>query len=213
MRVALIDYGAGNLRSASRALAAAGVDPIIVSQPAGLAATDTIVVPGVGAFAPAMRRLAAAGLVDAIQSAAQRGVPLVGICLGMQLLFDRSEEGEPVPGLSLLPGIVRRLPESVKVPHMGWNTLEPRGASPLFAGLPLRPFAYFVHSYIVRPADPACVAAETEYGTRFASIVHSGRIWGLQFHPEKSSAVGARLLRNLLAQIAGERRVAPRGTI
>jgi glutamine amidotransferase len=202
MRVALVDYGAGNLRSASRALAEAGGEPVVVSEPTGLRGADAIVVPGVGAFAPAMRRLAAAGLVHGLREAARAGVPLIGICLGMQLLFDRSEEGEPVPGLSLLRGIVRRLPPVVKVPHMGWNVLDPRVPDPLFAGLPARPFVYFVHSYVVVPTDATSVVAETEYGCRFASVVRQGTIWGLQFHPEKSSRLGARLLRNLLARVA-----------
>ncbi len=201
MRIALVDYGAGNLRSASRALAEAGADPVTVTGPMGLRGADAIVLPGVGAFAPAMRRLAAAGLVAPLREAAHSGVPLIGICLGMQLLFDSSEEGEPTPGLSLLRGRVRRLPSVVKIPHMGWNVLEPRAPDPLFDGLPARPFVYFVHSYVVVPADTTSVVAETEYGCRFASIVRHRRIWGLQFHPEKSSRLGARLLRNLLVQV------------
>jgi glutamine amidotransferase len=206
MRIALIDYGAGNLRSASRALAQAGGDPVIVTGPSGLEGAEVIVLPGVGAFAPAMRRLDAAGLAGPIKVAVSSGVPLVGICLGMQLLFDGSEEGGPTPGLSLLPGMVRRLPASVKVPHMGWNTLEAPAGDPLFQGIPPRPHAYFVHSYVVAPADAGCVVAETEYGIRFASVVRRDRMWGLQFHPEKSGAVGARLLRNLLEQIGRDLR-------
>jgi glutamine amidotransferase len=202
MRVALIDYGAGNLRSAARALAEAGGDPVITAGADGLAGVDLIVVPGVGAFASAMHRLAAAGLLGPLVDAAGRGVPLVGICLGMQLLFERSEEGEPTPGLSLLRGTVRRLPRSVKVPHMGWNTLEPKEDDPLFDGLPARPYVYFVHSYVAVPDDPGVVVAQTEYGIPFASVVRQGRIWGLQFHPEKSSRAGGVILRNLLAQIA-----------
>lgn len=205
MRVALIDYGAGNLRSAARALAEAGGNPVVTSSADGLAGVDFIVVPGVGAFAPAMRRLTAAGLAGPLVDAAHRGVPLVGICLGMQVLFERSEEGEPTPGLSLLRGTVRRLPASVKVPHMGWNALEPRPGDPLFAGLAARPYVYFVHSYIATPDDPGIVVAQTEYGVRFASVVRQGRIWGLQFHPEKSSRTGAAILRNLLALIAAGR--------
>jgi glutamine amidotransferase len=205
MRVALIDYGAGNLRSAARALAAAGGDPVVAQSAEGLAGADLIVVPGVGAFAPAMRRLTAAGLTRPLVDAARRGVPLVGICLGMQVLFEGSEEGDPTPGLSLLRGIVRRLPPSVKVPHMGWNTLEPQAGDPLFAGLTARPYVYFVHSYVAVPDDAGMVLAQTEYGVRFASVVRQGRIWGLQFHPEKSGRTGEVMLRNLLAQIASGR--------
>jgi glutamine amidotransferase len=204
MRIALVDYGAGNLRSAARALARAGGDPVVVTQPDGLRGAGAIVVPGVGAFAPAMRRLAAAGLVGPLRIAAGAGVPLIGICLGMQLLFERSDEGDPEPGLGLLQGSVRRLPPGVKVPHMGWNTLERTSPAPLLEGLPLRPHAYFVHSYIVAPDDPSVVVAETEYGVRFPAVVQQGRIWGLQFHPEKSSRVGARILQNLLARVVAD---------
>lgn len=205
MRVALIDYGAGNLRSASRALAAAGCHPTLVTGPQGLLRADAVVVPGVGAFAPAMRRLADAGLVEPLREAARAGVPIVGICLGMQLLFEWSEEGAPVPGLSLLAGVVRRLPAGVKVPHMGWNTLVARGADPILVGLPPHPYVYFVHSYVAAPDDPGTVVAETEYGARFASVVRRARIWGLQFHPEKSSRTGAAILRNLLDEMAAAR--------
>ncbi len=205
MRIALIDYGAGNLRSAGRALQEAGGSPVVVTQPAGLRQADVIVVPGVGAFAPAMARLAAARLLEPLRDAARSGVPLVGICLGMQLLFEGSEEGEPAPGLSLLAGRVVRLPADVKIPHMGWNTLEVRTPDAIFDGLPEAPYVYFVHSYVVAPADPRVVLADTVYGSRFPAVVRQGAVWGLQFHPEKSSRTGAVLLRNLLVQIAALR--------
>jgi glutamine amidotransferase len=205
IRVALVDYGAGNLRSAARALAAAGSEPVVVTGPEGLRDAEAIVVPGVGAFAPAMARLAAARLIEPMREAARNGVPLIGICLGMQLFYEQSEEGAPTPGLGLLAGTVRRLPPGVKVPHMGWNTLEPRTADPVFEALPAQPYVYFVHSYVVAPQESATVVAETEYGVRFPAIVRRGTIWGLQFHPEKSSRTGARLLRNLLALVAAQR--------
>ncbi|MDQ7858018.1 MAG: imidazole glycerol phosphate synthase subunit HisH [Armatimonadota bacterium] len=205
MRAALVDYGAGNLRSAARALADAGAEVAVVADPAGLTGADLIVLPGVGAFAPAMRRLHAAGLAGAIVEAAGRGTPLVGICLGMQLLFEQSEEGDPEPGLALLRGTVRRLPDGVKTPHMGWNTLVAARPSAVLAGLPEAAHVYFVHSYVVAPADPDVVLAETDYGVRFPAIVRAGRIWGLQFHPEKSSRTGRRLLTNLLAQLEADR--------
>lgn len=204
MRIALIDYGAGNLRSAARALQEAGASPKIVADPAGLRQAEAVVVPGVGAFAPAMARLAAARLVEPIRDAARSGMPLIGLCLGMQLLFDESDEGSCTAGFGLLAGTVRRLPAGVKVPHMGWNTLEVRTPDPLFEGLPSSPFVYFVHSYVVSPADHRTIVAETTYGVRFAAVVRQGAVWGLQFHPEKSSRVGARLLRNLLGRIAAE---------
>lgn len=205
MKIALVDYGAGNLRSASRALADAGASPQIVTGAQGLRGAAAIVVPGVGAFAPAMQRLGDAGLTGAIRDAARSGVPLIGLCLGMQLLYEGSDEGIPTPGLGLLAGRVRRLPGTVKVPHMGWNTLEVRAADPLFDGLPAEPHVYFVHSYVVVPDDPDTIIAETFYGGRFPSVVRRGHIWGLQFHPEKSSRLGARLLRNLVTEIAGAR--------
>lgn len=204
MRIALIDYGAGNLRSAARALQEAGASPKIVADPAGLRQAEAVVVPGVGAFAPAMARLAAARLVEPIRDAARSGMPLVGLCLGMQLLFDESDEGGRTAGFGLLAGTVQRLPAGVKVPHMGWNTLEVRTPDPLFEGLPSSPFVYFVHSYVVSPADHRAIVAETTYGVRFPAVVRQGAVWGLQFHPEKSSRVGARLLRNLLGRIAAE---------
>lgn len=205
MRLALVDYGAGNLRSASRALAEAGADVVIVTGPAGLRDADAVVVPGVGAFAPAVARLAEAGLLDPLRELARAGAPFIGICLGMQLLFEWSEEGEHVAGLGLMAGPVRRLPAGVKVPHMGWNALEARRPDPVLEGLPGSPHVYFVHSYVAVPEAPGTVVAETEYGVRFASIVRQGAVWGLQFHPEKSSRTGARILRNLLAQVARER--------
>lgn len=204
MRIALIDYGAGNLRSAARALAEAGTIPEITVGPEGLRRADAIVVPGVGAFRPAMARLNAAGLVDPIRDAARRGTPLVGICLGMQLLLEESDEGGATPGFGLIAGVVRRLPEGVKVPHMGWNVLE-GAADALLRGLPERPYVYFVHSYVTRPADSRVVVAEATYGVRFPAIVRQGAIWGLQFHPEKSSRVGAQVLRNLVAAMTGAR--------
>ncbi len=202
MRIALVDYGAGNLRSAGRALQEAGASPVVVTGPAGLRGTDAIVVPGVGAFAPAMTRLTAAGLVEPLRDAARSGVPLVGICLGMQLLFEASDEGEPMPGLSLLAGRVVRLAAGVKVPHMGWNTLEIRAPEAIFEGLPASPYVYFVHSYVVAPSDARVVLAETTYGSRFPAVVRQDAVWGLQFHPEKSSRTGAVFLRNLLVHIA-----------
>lgn len=205
IRIALVDYGAGNLRSAARALAAAGGSPSLATEPDGLVGAGAIVVPGVGAFAAAMQRLHEAGMVEPLRAAAASGIPIVGVCLGMQVLFERSEEGPPISGLALLPGEVRRLPPGLKIPHMGWNVLEPSGADPLMRGLPPSPYVYFVHSYVAAPTDRSCVVAETTYGIRFPAIVRRGRVWGMQFHPEKSSRVGALLLRNLLDHLSAVR--------
>jgi imidazole glycerol-phosphate synthase subunit HisH len=201
MRVVIVDYGAGNLRSVSRAFTEAGATSEIITAPSGLAGADAIVVPGVGAFAPAMRRIEAAGLVQPLRDAARNRVPVIGICLGMQLFFERSEEGGTTPGLGLFAGAVTRLPPGVKIPHMGWNVLVVRTPDPVFADLPPDPYAYFVHSYVVNSADPAIVLATTNHGTSFPSLVRAENIWGLQFHPEKSGAVGARMLRNLMSEV------------
>lgn len=201
MRVGIVDYGAGNLRSVSRAFTEAGATCEIITAPAGFADADAIVVPGVGAFAPAMRRLDAAGLVQPLCDAARTGTPLIGICLGMQLFFERSEEGAAAAGLCLLRGVVRRLPAGVKIPHMGWNELAIGTPDPVFRGLVTSPYAYFVHSYVADPADPAIVLATTTHGACFPSLVRGGNIWGLQFHPEKSGAVGGRILRNLMQEL------------
>ncbi len=203
MEIAVVDYGAGNLRSVTRALAVAGGTPRLVTGPGGLVGADLVVLPGVGAFAAAVRRLQAAGMVEGLRAAVRAGIPVLGLCLGMQLLFDESDEGgESTEGLGVLRGVVRRLPAGVKVPHMGWNTLEVARPDPLVAGLPEPAYVYFVHSYAVQPADPAVVVAWSTHGARFPAIVRAGTVVGFQFHPEKSSRVGARLLANVVAGLA-----------
>jgi len=196
MRTLVIDYGAGNLLSLSRALRAAGTDPRLISRPSDDG--DVLVLPGVGAYGAAMHRLNETGLAEWIRARATAGVPLVGVCLGMQLLYQRSEEGGNVRGLGLLPGSVRRLPGSVKVPHMGWNQLFIRRPSPLVDGTATGTYVYFVHSYAAIPDDTDDVVAVTSYGVEFPAIVQRGNLIGLQFHPEKSGAAGERLLRNVL---------------
>ncbi|MDR7556202.1 MAG: imidazole glycerol phosphate synthase subunit HisH [Armatimonadota bacterium] len=203
MEIAVVDYGAGNLRSVTRALAAAGGTPRLVTGPDELVGADLVVVPGVGAFAPAVRRLQAAGMVEGLRAVVRAGIPVLGLCLGMQLLFDESDEGGALTeGLGILRGVVRRLPAGVKVPHMGWNTLEVARPDPLVASLPEPAYVYFVHSYAVQPADPAVVVAWSTHGVRFPAIVRAGTVIGFQFHPEKSSRLGARLLANVIAGLA-----------
>jgi glutamine amidotransferase len=201
LRVALVDYEAGNLRSIGRALAAVGADVTVAAGPRE-EVFDAIVLPGVGAFGAAMRRLDGAGLSGWIRAAASAETPLVGICLGMQVLYERSEESPEARGLGVLRGAVRRLPSAVKVPHMGWNRLRPVGSSSLTGLLDPRASVYFVHSYVVEPADPDTIVALAEHGAVFPAVVASGRIVGLQFHPEKSSSAGLRLLAGLLARLA-----------
>ena len=192
--VAVIDAGGANLGSVRYALERLGATPRIVRDADGLRGAARVILPGVGAAAPAMRLLRDGGFADVLPAL---DVPLLGICLGMQLLFQRSEEGD-VDGLGLLPGVVRRMVPApgLRVPHMGWNRLRLRRASPLMAGIDDGAWAYFVHGYAVEPGAD-CVA-EAEHGTALGAVVERGRIAGAQFHPERSGATGARLLRNFL---------------
>lgn len=196
--IAVIDYGAGNLRSISRALEAAAADVIVTNDPDEIARADAVVLPGVGAAAHAMNRLAELDLVAPIRAAAESGRPFMGICLGMQLLFDHQEEGDS-RGLGLIPGRVRSLEKNVKVPHMGWNQSRVVRPGPLGEAGDER-FYYFVHSYVVEPDDPAVIAAEASYGTTFPSVVVRDNIWGTQFHPEKSGTDGLALIDRFVAQ-------------
>jgi glutamine amidotransferase len=195
--VALVDYGMGNRRSVEKALEHVGADVARTADRDQIAAAEAIVLPGVGAFPEAMRRLAALGLVQTIRERAAAGVPLLGICLGMQLLFDSSEEHEGADGLGLLPGTVTRLDApGLKVPHIGWNTVTFARPSALTAGLGDAAAFYHVHTYACRPDDESDVVGRGEYGERFVSIVERGNVMGAQFHPEKSSLDGLALLRN-----------------
>ena len=190
--IAIIDYGAGNLRSIQRAIEAAGAETVITSEPAAVRAADRVVLPGVGNAAAAMRRLRESGLADAVTDSAHAGKPVLGVCLGMQLLFGAQEEGQTT-GLGLLEGDVVSLPKNRKIPQMGWNRAEFRSKSLLGGVSPA--YFYFVHSYIVNPADDAVIAAETRYGIRFPSVVVSDNVWGFQFHPEKSGDDGLSLVK------------------
>lgn len=205
MRAALVDYGAGNLRSVERALARVGFEVVRAERPADLAGADLAVLPGVGAFGPAVRRLSEAGFADGLREWARGGRPLLGLCLGMQLLFEWSEEDGLHRGLGLLPGRVVRLPSGLKVPHMGWNRLELDKASRLAAHVRPGEYVYFVHSYYVR-TDADCVVAHTWYGDRVPAVVEAGPVVGFQFHPEKSSEVGRRWLVGVLECVGARAR-------
>lgn len=198
--IAIVDYGVGNLRSVQKALERVGATAVVSADPATLDAAQGIVLPGVGAFGDGMAHLRARHLVEPVLRQVEQGKPLLGICLGMQLLFDESEEMGLHQGLGILPGRVVRFPEGeLKVPHIGWNQLRLAGARPeteILSGIGEGAYAYFVHSYYAAPAEPADVLATTEYGLDFASVVGRGRIYGAQFHPEKSQDVGLRLLEN-----------------
>jgi glutamine amidotransferase len=204
--VAVVDYGMGNRRSVQKALEHVGARVEVTRDPRRLAAADALVVPGVGAFAAAMSSLAELDLIAPIRDAATGGRPVLGICLGMQLLFERSSERGDTAGLGLLAGEVTRLDagaSGLRIPHIGWNEVRPVRHAPLTAGLPERDAAFYhVHSYAVRPADPADVVATTTYGETFAAIVERGSVMGTQFHPEKSSAQGLGLLAAFCALVS-----------
>jgi imidazole glycerol phosphate synthase glutamine amidotransferase subunit len=198
--VAILDYGAGNLRSAEHSLVRAGADVVVTGEAEVARAADALLVPGVGHFGRCVAALRAAGLSDLVSDAVLRGTPVLGVCVGMQILYGGSEEDPAAEGLGLLPGHVRRLPGDVRVPHMGWNTLNAVADDPLLAGLDGER-CYFVHSFYADPADDAHVLATTDYGPGFPSVVRVGSVVGTQFHPEKSGEVGRRLLVNFVATL------------
>ena len=201
--VALLDYGMGNRRSVEKALEHVGAQVLRTADPEQVAAADGLIVPGVGAFPEAMRRLRAAGLDDVIRERAGAGVPVLGICLGMQLLFDASTEHEGAEGLGLVPGSVTRLEtHGAKLPHIGWNEVVFRRPGVLTEHLGPTCAFYHVHSFVCRPSEDADVVGTGEYGETFASIVERGRVMGAQFHPEKSSRAGLALLGNFVAACA-----------
>jgi imidazole glycerol-phosphate synthase subunit HisH len=193
--IAIVDYGMGNRRSVEKALEHVGAQPRLTADRATIRAADGIVVPGVGAFPEAMRRFRAAGLDELIRERAAAGVPVLGLCLGMQLLFEASDEHEGAAGLGLLPGRVTAL-HAPRVPHIGWNLVTFERPSPLTEGLGEAAAFYHVHSLAPEPANPDDVVGRGEYGERFVSIVERGNVMGVQFHPEKSSRDGLALLRN-----------------
>ncbi len=194
MTIAIVDYGVGNLASVKKALDRVGVQSVITSDPEIVARADKIVLPGVGHFA-ATSELGKTGLQDSIQQSIKRGVPFLGICVGLQWMLDSSEESPETSGLGIWPGACVRFPASVKSPHVGWNQLELRNdSSRLLRGIPGGSFVYFTHSY--RVPLLAATAAETEYGGRFSAVVEQDNLFGVQFHPEKSGTAGLKLLQN-----------------
>ncbi|HEV8118791.1 MAG TPA: imidazole glycerol phosphate synthase subunit HisH [Thermoanaerobaculia bacterium] len=204
MKVVVPDLGLSNLWSARRALETLGHEVTVAARPEPVASADLVVLPGVGAFAEASRRLAATGIGDAVREAASRGAGVLGICLGMQLLFESSEEGGDAPGLGLLPGRVSRLGGGARIPHVGWNRIAPtdRGTSLFGNGAGSGRYLYFVHSYVARPASDDLVLARCTHGESFpAAVGGAGRI-GFQFHPEKSGEAGVRLLGAAIASLA-----------
>ncbi|MBP5354594.1 MAG: imidazole glycerol phosphate synthase subunit HisH [Lachnospiraceae bacterium] len=198
--IAIIDYDAGNIKSVENALLSLGIDNVVTSDPDVIRSADRVILPGVGAFGDAMGKLAERNLIVVIREVAQTK-PFLGICLGLQLLFDSSEEAPGVPGLSLLPGKIVRIPEGGgrKIPHIGWNDLHFPKCSKLFRDIPEESYVYFVHSYYLQAGNPADVAATTEYGALIHAAVEHDNLCACQFHPEKSGDIGMQILKNFAA--------------
>lgn len=192
---AIVDYGVGNLMSVKNAMAYLGLETQITGEAAGLERADAIILPGVGAFPDAWEKLSGPGLDQVLRREAQRK-PILGICLGMQLLFERGEEVRPCPGLGFVQGSVRRIETEYKLPHIGWNSLTFQNDSPLFRGIDPGVYVYFVHTFCGMAEDPSQVIARTDYGTPVVAAVQNGNVFGTQFHPEKSGEVGLAMLRN-----------------
>lgn len=196
--IAIIDYGAGNIRSIEKALEQVGAQVQVTDDPAVVANARAVVLPGVGSAGAAMARMTDRGLDDAIREATRQSKPFLGICLGMQLLADHHAEGE-VAGLKLFRGEVRRIPHGPKIPHMGWNQISPLHEDlPIFADVSPGSYFYFAHSYYVEPSDQSGVAAVTDYGSPYCSVIATSQVWGTQFHPEKSGTIGLQMLKNFV---------------
>lgn len=195
-RVAIIDYGVGNLRSVEKAFAATGCEAVISGDEAVLRSAERLVLPGVGAFAACMKALRERDFDSLVRERAASGTPLLGICVGMQMLFEGSDEFGTTDGLGLLAGRVSKFPSDLVVPQVGWNRIDQRRSHPLFAGIADGSFCYFVHSYYCEPGNADLLMGETEYGVKYASVVAQQNICGVQFHPEKSQDVGLRMLKN-----------------
>ena len=203
--IAIIDYDAGNIRSVEKALTALGEQPVVTRDKENILAADKLILPGVGAFGGAMERLHQYGLVEVIREAVKKGTPLLGICLGLQLLFERSDEGDGVEGLGILKGEILKIPDSpgLKIPHMGWNSLHIQNSGRLFKGIPENTYVYFVHSYYLQAEEEEIVKATTQYSTCIHASVEKGNVFACQFHPEKSSRWGLKILENFAALESG----------
>ena len=198
--LAIIDYGAGNIKSVEKALIMLGEAPVVSSDPEMIIKADKVILPGVGSFGAAMDNLNKLGMSDAIRETVKKGTPFLGICLGLQLLFETSEESEGVQGLSVLKGKIVRIPAGggLKIPHMGWNSIKVSKDSRILGHLGEEPYVYFVHSYYLQADDPKIVSAVTDYGVAIHAAVESGNVFATQFHPEKSSDTGLSILQKFL---------------
>lgn len=198
--IAIIDYDAGNIRSVEKALNFLGQEAIVTRKKEQILGADKVILPGVGSFGDAMDKIRQYGLEKVICQVAENGTPFLGICLGLQLLFESSEESPGVQGLGILKGRILKIPETegLKIPHMGWNTLKLQGNGRLFRGLPEDPYVYFVHSYYLQAAEEEIVTAVTDYGIRIHASVEKNNVFACQFHPEKSSSTGLAILKNFV---------------
>ena len=196
--IAIIDYDAGNLKSVEKALLSLGQECVVTRDFKEIRQADKVILPGVGSFGQAMEQLKKFELDKVLKEIPDSGKPFLGICLGLQLLFERSEESEGVEGLGMLKGEILRIPdkEGLKIPHIGWNSLDLQGSGRLFAGLEEHPYVYFVHSYYLKAAEESIVKATTDYSVRIHASVEQGNIFACQFHPEKSGSVGLQILKN-----------------
>ena len=203
--VAIIDYDAGNIKSVEKAIEFLGKEVVITRNPEDILSATHVILPGVGAFGDAMEKLHKYGLISVIHEVVKRNIPFIGICLGLQLLFDKSEETPGVEGLGILKGEIKRIPDQndLKIPHIGWNSLKYPNKGRLYEGIPEESYVYFVHSYYLDAKDKDSVVAITEYGTEIHASVEKGNVFACQFHPEKSSSVGLKILENFL-KISGE---------
>jgi len=201
--IAVIDYGAGNLRSVVNALGRLGYPPKITRAPDELLNAEAVILPGVGAAGDTMTSLEKLGLVSSIRRFIAEGRPFFGVCIGLQILFTRTEEGGGQECLGIIPGVVRRLPPGLKIPHMGWNQVRQRFSHPVFSGIPDEANFYFVHSYYAAPDDRSLVAGETEYGVSICSVIARGNLVATQFHPEKSGEVGLKIYDNFIRVAQG----------
>jgi len=197
--IAVLDYDAGNIRSVTKALESLGAEVRVTGAPQDIEAADSVVLPGVGAFGRAVRSLEAKGLMQPLRGAIRGGKPFLGLCLGMQLLYERSEENPDAAGLGVIPGRVVRFPRGLKVPHLGWNRVFQKGNAGPWNEIPDGSFFYFAHSYFGVPSDAAVISGETEYGVTFAAAIRLNNVFGVQFHPEKSQKWGLKLLANFIA--------------
>jgi len=202
--IAVIDYGAGNIRSVVNAVSRLGYRPLVTDKPGDVLAAALVILPGVGAAADTVAGLKARGLVEPVKQVIEEGKPFLGVCIGLQILFDYTEEGGGTGCLGIIPGKVRRIPPGLKVPHMGWNQVEYRVSHPVFEGIPDGTDFYFVHSYYAEPEDKSLIIGETGYGVKICSAVARGNLVAVQFHPEKSGEPGLKFYGNFIRNALGK---------